>query len=280
MTVTILDDADALAARVPDGAKIAIVKNDTGVPMEMVRGLIRRSARDLHLVCIPTGGIAADLLVGAGCVGTIETSAVSLDEHGQAPAFGRAMREGTVKVMDATCPAVYAALQAGEKRIPFIPLRGLIGSDVQRHRPDWRIIDNPFAVAADGTADPIVLLPAIVPDVALIHVRQADRFGNLYAGENRDLMIMAHAARATLATVEEIVDDNLLEDPLRRPATIANLYVDGIAKAEGGALPMAVQDGYGVDGDHLALYADMARSESGFADYLDRFVFGRRAAAE
>lgn len=271
----ILPDVDQLVSKVPDGAKVALVKNNGGVPMEQVRALIRRGVRDLHLVCVPTGGIAIDLLVGAGCVRTVETSGVTLDEYGQAPAFGRAVRDGNIELMDATCPAVYAALQAGEKRIPFIPLRGLIGSDVQHNRADWKIIDNPF-----GNDDPIVLLKAIVPDFALIHAYKADRHGNVYVGNQHDLALMAHAAEHTLVTVEEIVDGSLLEDPLLRPATIASVYVDAIAEAQGGTLPLNLPGAAGLDGEHLELYARMARDEEGFARYLEEFVLGHRQAAE
>jgi len=277
MSLAVIDnDVDALAARLPDGAKLALVKNDSGVPMAMVHVLIRRGVRDLHLVCVPTGGIAVDLLIGAGCVRLIETSGVSLDEFGQAPAFGRAVRNGHVEIRDATCPAVYAALQAGQKRIPFIPLRGLIGSDVQRRRTDWKVIDNPMA---EGD-DPIVLLPAIVPDYALIHARQADRFGNLYVGDNRDVITMAHAAEHTLATVEEVVDTNLLDDPVLRPGVIPAVYVDAIARAQRGALPLGLAGDYEADTDQLTLYARMAADEAGFRQYVDLYVHGRQAAAE
>jgi len=277
MNLAVIDsDVNALAARLPDGAKLALVKNDSGVPMALVHALIRRGVRDLHLVCIPTGGIAVDLLIGTGCVRLIETSGVSLDEFGQAPAFGRAVRNGDVEIRDATCPAVYAALQAGQKRIPFIPLRGLIGSDVQRRRTDWKVVDNPMA---EGD-DPIVLLPAIVPDYALIHARQADRFGNLYVGDNRDVITMAHAAEHTLATVEEIVDTNLLDDPVLRPGAIPAVYVDAVARAPRGALPLGLAGDYDADAGQLALYARMAADEAGFRQYVDQYVHGRQAAAE
>jgi glutaconate CoA-transferase, subunit A len=71
-------------------------------------------------------------------------------------------------VRDATCPALHAQFQAAEKGVPFMPLRGLIGSDVLAHRPDWKIFDNPF-----GNDDPIVLLPALKPDVVLFHAALA-----------------------------------------------------------------------------------------------------------
>ena len=83
---------------------------------------------------------------------------------------------------DATCPALHAAFQAAEKGVPFMPLRGLIGSDLLAHRPDWKVIDNPF-----DDDDPIVLLPALKPDVALFHAPIADRDGNVWIGRDREL---------------------------------------------------------------------------------------------
>lgn len=275
MPVQVITDIEALAARVPDGARIALVKSASGPPMALVRALIRRGARGLHLVCVPTGGLAVDLLVGAGCVDTLETSAVTLDEFGQAPAFGRAVRAGGLRLLDATCPAVYAGLQAGEKGLPFMPLRGLVGSDLVRHRTDWKLIDNPF-----GGDDPIVCLPAIVPDLALIHVRRTDRQGNLYVGDAREMMLMAHAARETLATAESIFDGSLVDDAALRPGVIPGIYVSAVAEARDGARPLGLPGTYDTDDEHLALYADMARDEAGFAEYLDRFVFDRKAAAE
>src|SRR6266581_2059806 len=81
-------------------------------------------------LAVPTSSLQADLLIGAGCVETIETSAVSLSEFGPAPRFTAAVTAGTIRVKDATCPALHAAFQAAEKGVPFMPLRGLLGSDV------------------------------------------------------------------------------------------------------------------------------------------------------
>ena len=275
MTIDFITDLASLAARVPDGAKIALVKTTSGVPMELVRALIRRGVQGLHIVCVPTGGLAVDLLIGAGCVDTLETSGVSLDEFGQAPAFGRAARSGSLRILDTTCPAVYAGLQASEKGLPFMPLRGLLGSDIAAHREDWRVIDNPFE-----EDDPIACLPAIVPDFSLVHAPQADRQGNLYIGDTREILLMAHAARNTLATAERIIDGNLMEDSVLRSGIIPNIYVSEIAESEGGARPLGMPGGYVVDGKHLALYAEMARDESGFAEYMDKFVLDREAVAE
>src|ERR1700736_5536610 len=170
---------DAIAA-IPDGAMIVVPRESSGVPMEATRALIRRGIKRLHLVALPTSTLQADLFIGAGCVETLETSAVSLGEFGPAPRFTAAILAGSIRMMDATCPALHAQFQAAEKGVPFMPLRGLIGSDVLAHRPDWKIVDNPF-----GADDPIVLLPALKPDVALFHAAVADRAGNVFVGTQR-----------------------------------------------------------------------------------------------
>src|ERR1051326_5453054 len=183
---------DEALAPIRDGAMLAVPREGSGAAMAATRALIRRGVKRLHLVALPTSSLQADLLIGAGCVDTLETSAVSLGEFGPAPRFTAAITSGAIKMKDATCPALHAALQASEKGVPFMPLRGLIGSDVLRYRDDWKVIDSPF-----GNSDPIVLLPAIKPDVALLHAPMADRFGNVWIGRQRELATMAHAAKRT-----------------------------------------------------------------------------------
>ncbi|HUF22042.1 MAG TPA: CoA-transferase [Burkholderiales bacterium] len=265
---------EALAAAVPDGALLAVPKDSSGVAMAATRELVRRGVRGLHLVCVPTGGIQADILIGAGAVGTIETSAVTMGEFGPAPRFTAAVRDASLRVMDATCPAVYAALQAGEKGIPFIPLRGLIGSDVLRHRGDWKVVDNPF-----DQNDPIALLPAIRPDVSLFHAPYADRYGNVFVGRNRDLMTMAHASVQTLVTVEELVDENLLEDPARAGSTLPAIYVSRIAVAKKGAWPLALGENYPDDEAMLSRYVSLACTADGFRIFLEDWLQQQRVAA-
>src|SRR6201996_9211959 len=169
-----LDDA---LAPIADGAMLAVPRESSGVPMAATRALIRRGIKDLHLVTLPTSSLQADLLIGAGCLATLETSAVSLGEFGPAPRFTAAILAGSIRMLDATCPALHAQFQAAEKGVPFMPLRGLLGSDVLAHRPDWKTIDNPFDQDSASGADPIVLLPALKPDVALFHAPMADRAG-------------------------------------------------------------------------------------------------------
>lgn len=253
-----------LAARVSDGAKVALAQDSVGVSLAITRELVRRRARDLHLVCVPISGLQADILIGAGCVRTVETSAVTLGEFGTGPRFAAALSTGAIRVLDATCPAIHAALQAGQKGLPFMPLRGLLGTDLLAHRTDWKVIDNPFATGPD----PIVLLPALRPDVAVFHAPAADRHGNVFIGRQRDLLVMAQASAETFVTVEEISDDDLLADPNRSPGVIPAIYVSGIAVARRGAAPLRFLDAYTMDEAAVGRYASMARTDEGFAQWL------------
>jgi glutaconate CoA-transferase subunit A len=264
---------DEVIEPIRDGCLLVVPREVSGVPMGATRALIRRGVKRLQLVALPTSSLQADLLIGAGCVETLETSAVSLGEFGPAPRFTAAVVSGSIKMKDATCPALHAALQASEKGVPFMPLRGLVGSDVLKYRDDWKVIESPFA-----SGDPIVLLPAIKPDVALIHAPMADRLGNVWIGRQRELATMAHAAHKTIATVEKIHDGNLLDDPTLAAGTLPGFYVETIAIDERGAWPLGLPDFYPADSDHLAEYARMAATVEGFADYLERYVYERRAA--
>lgn len=269
-----LVSVDALAALVADGCQLAIPADASGVAMAATRALIRRGVRNLNLVLVPTSSLQADLLIGAGCVAGLEGAAVSLGEHGLAPRFRGAVERGAIEMRDATCPAIFAGLAAAEKGIPFMPIRGLLGTDILRYRADWRVVDNPFA----ESGDPLVLIPAIRPDVTLFHAPMADRNGNVWIGMRRELMMMAHAARATLATVEKIVDFDLLSDEKMAPGTIAHLYVTAYAEAENGAWPLALPGSYAADSVHLSAYAEQARTAEGFGRYLSEHVLGRAAA--
>jgi glutaconate CoA-transferase, subunit A len=260
-------------APIADRCLLAVPRETSGVAMAATRALIRRGLKHLHLVALPTSTLQVDLLIGAGCVETLETSAVSLGEFGPAPRFTAAILAGAIRMRDATCPALHAQFQAAEKGVPFMPLRGLIGSDLMAHRPDWKVIDNPF-----GNNDPVVLLPALKPDVALFHAPLADRDGNVYIGRERELVTMAHAAARTIVTVEEIHDTNLLRDPLFAAGTLPGFYIDAVAVEPRGAWPLPLPDRYGIDAAHMSEYARLAATPEGFVQYVDRYVYEKRAA--
>src|SRR5260221_7268023 len=133
--------------------------------MAVVHALIRRGARGLRLLGVPVLGLSADLLIGAGCVEEVETSAVSLGEAGLAPRFTEAAENKTLRIKDATCPAIHTGLQATEKGVPFMPLGGVLGSDLVKGRADWRVSVDPFS------EQEILAVKTIYSDVALFQVR-------------------------------------------------------------------------------------------------------------
>lgn len=257
-------DIHSLARLIEPGMRIALPVDYAGVSMAMTYALIARGAGNLDLVCVPTGGLQADMLIGAGLVRTVETSAMTLGEAGGAPCFNRAVREGNIDLKDATCPAIHAGLTAAQKGAPFSAMRGLIGTDVLRHRPDWRVIDNPFGAGGD----PVVLVPAIQPDVAIFHATMADRAGNVWIGRRRELATMAYAARRTIVTVERVIDGDLFETETLAAGTLPALYVEAIGIAPKGAWPHGLWGEYPADTAELLRYAAAARTADGFAAYL------------
>jgi len=267
-------DLETLVTRIKDGTSIALPPDYSGCAMSAVRLLIERGVTDLRVITVPQGGLQVDLLIGAGCVSVLESAAVTLGEHGLAPRFTDAMRTGSIHMRESTCPAIHAGLQAAEKGLPFMPLRGIIGSDLVRYRPDWIVQDNPFA-----DDDPIVLLPAIRPDVALFHAPLADTDGNVWVGIRRELMTMAHAAETTLVTVEEVVSDSLLADERTAAGVIPSMYIHGISVAQKGAWPVGLWGCYAADHDHLQDYVRRAITMEGFNEYLSAYGHGSAAAS-
>ena len=264
-----------LVAPIADGCFLAIPKDESGVAMAATRALIRRGVKDLRLLCAPVCGLQADLLIGAGCVASVECGAITINEIGVGPRFRAAVQAGAIEVRDSTCPAIHAGIQAGEKGLPFVAIRGIIGSDLLAHRDDWRVVDNPLV---DGE-DLVVVVPAINPEVCLFHAAWGDRHGNVWIGNRRDLARTAHASRTTLVTVEAIHDGNLLADERMAPGTLSATYVSAVSLAPRGAWPLEMTRRYRTDMAHLREYARLARSDEGFVRYLGVHVLDTSVAA-
>ena len=256
-----------LAAAVPDGAKLVVAQDNCGVSMAATRELVRRGVRGLHLVCAPVSGLQADILIGAGAVATLETSAITLGEFGPAHRFIDALRNGRIRMLDSTCPAVHAALQAGAKGLPFIPLRGLIGSDVLAKRKDWKIIDNPVCPGRSYR-----LIARDQPRHCAVSCAARRSRRQLYIGRRRELLTMAHASKQTFVTVEAISEQDLFDDPKLAPGVVPAIYVNRVAIAKRGAWPVGLPEHYGCDDAALSRYVQSAKTEDGFRRYLDEWL--------
>ena len=262
----VIRSLDEALAPITDGCMLLVPRETAGVAMEATRALVRRGVKRLDLVTLPTSSLQADMLIGAGCVETIETSAVSLGRVRRRAALQcrghvrHGAREGHDLPGNACAPA-------GDRE------GRAVHSAARPHRlrragASRRLARDRQSVRRD---DPIVLLPALKADVALFHAPMADAAGNVWIGRQRELAVMAHAAEKTVVTVEKMYDGNLLADPVLAAGVLAGFYIEAVAVAPRGAWPLVLPDHYPVDGAHVAEYARMAATPEGFSQYLDRY---------
>jgi glutaconate CoA-transferase, subunit A len=161
-----------------------------------------------------------------------------------------------------------SALQAGVMNVPFVPVRGLLGTDYMKVRPDFRVLANPYDPRED-----IALVPAIAPDVAVFHGIRGDRHGNVITSGVLDAKLIAQASRRAVATVEEIADGDLTREP-HTGVLVPGIHVSAVVHAPRGAHPTAFEGRYPVDAEHVHEYVKAAASDADFAAWLDRYVYG------
>jgi glutaconate CoA-transferase, subunit A len=259
--------ADA-AALVRDGAIVALGGGlSARLPMALVRELIRQGRRDLHLVG-SAHSIDVDLLVAAGAVRRCEESYVGFEQDlGLAPAYRRAAEAGSIEVAESCCVNILAQLRAAEMGLPFLPVRGVRGSDIALLHPEYKTITCPF------TGETLVAVPALRPDVALLHAPAGDRYGNLHLEQPYVLdERFASAARTVIATVDELVST---DEVTASGVTIPAHLVAATVLAPFGAHPTSCYPRYAYDRAHLHEYVSAAQSgPDDLAKYLATYVNG------
>ena len=260
-----------IANEVKDNCLLGIPADYSGVPMSVTIEIIKNKTKGLRLYCLPLTTIQGDMLIGSGCVNEIETAAVTLGEYGQAPRFQDAIENSKINIKDSTCPALHAQLQATEKSVPFMPLRGILGSDLYKNRNDWFVIENPMNYSNTNDKK-IVILPAVQLDILIFHASKADINGNVQIGRRRELATLAHASKKVYVTVEEIVDEDFFDSELKAASTLPSLYVDGISLARNGAWPCGLTDCYEIDGNEMSKYAKSAKYQETFDEYIRNFI--------
>jgi glutaconate CoA-transferase, subunit A len=256
----------AAVSAVGDGAIVALGGGlSARLPMAMVRELIRQGRRGLHLVG-SAHSIDVDLLVAAGAVRRCEESYVGFEQDlGLAPAYRRAAEEGSIDVAESCCATILAQLRAAEMGVPFLPVRGVRGSGIAGLHPEYAEITCPF------TGEPIVVVPALRPDVALLHAPAGDRYGNLHLEQPYVLdERFASAAAMVIATADELVPPG---DLAAAGITIPGHLVASITEVPFGAHPSSCYPRYGYDRAHLREYVAAAQAGPDEADkYLAGYV--------
>jgi glutaconate CoA-transferase subunit A len=233
-------------------------------PMALVRELIRQGRRDLHVVG-SAHGIDVDLLVGAGAVRVVEESYVGYEQDfGLAPAYRRAAEAGALEVRESCCYTILQQLRAAEYGIPFMPVRGILGTDIRHLHPEYAEIRCPF------TDQRLVAVPALAPDVALIHGLMADRRGNVHL--LRPLVLderFTFAARKVVVTVERVASE---PEVAEAGVVLPYFAVTAVVEAPFGAHPTSCYPHYTYDRAHLGEWVKAAADDHSVGQYLRRYV--------
>ena len=255
---------------VSDGDVVALQNMATqAAPMAMVRELIRQERRDLALVCL-VGGMAVDWLAAAGCMNRFIGNAVSMEQFGLAQRYRREVEAGRIRMEELSETALLARLGAGARNLPFLPTRGMIGTDLIDINDNLEMLADPFG------GPPVVACRALVPDVALVHCHRADRYGNVQYEPTAlwpDIAIMPKAARRVIVTTEEIVDSDVLRANPDR-TILPGFMVDAVVEVPWGAHPTSFNPLYGYDGAFHLAWVAATGSDGSTAAFLDRYVYG------
>jgi len=257
------------------------------VPMAAVYEIIRQEIRELHIYA-HSNGQGVDELVGAGCVKKLE---IAYAGNGRfAPTCIRtrkAVEKGELQLEDYTNYQMTLRFMAGAMGVPFLPTRSSLGTDIIRlwgfsetmrredpKLPDKKLVvlDNPF----DGWNDVVrvVLVPAINPDVTIIHAQQADEQGTArIEGLSFADIEQAKAAKHLIVTCEELVErDSLREEPDQN--SIPFIFVDAVVPLPYGAYPTACYRCYDYDPVYLNNYKRCAADDALYGNYLKEYVYG------
>ena len=265
------------AALVPDGASVGIGGSTLSrTPMAMIWALIRARRRDL--VC--ARGISSsegELLFAAGASRHLVTSWFSLGIVWGVSRIMRAYTEaGRARFEEWSHLAMGLRFRAGAMGVPFLPMRSMLGSDVLAQLPDARAIDCPF------TGEKLALVPALNPDVALIHAQRCDAYGNAQIDGLPFMDLdLAMAANRVILTAERIVSN----DQIRRApdqTKIPFFAVDAVVEVPYGAAPHECYGSYEPIFAHLDRYAALLRHdpEAGVRQYLDDYFYEPKSWTE
>jgi len=277
---------DAVKAHVKDGCHLSIggfTLNRN--PMAAVYEIIRQGIKDIHLYA-HSNGQGVDELVGAGSVSCLEIAYGGTGKFASTCIrFRKAVQEKKIKIEDYTNYQMTLRFLAGSMGIPFLPTRSSLGTDIikkwgfsvefrqkKSRLPDHKLIEleNPFGTWCDTKK--VVLVPAINPDVTIIHVQKADFRGNCRIdGLTFADVEQAKAARILIITCEELLDDDYLKNAPDRNQ-IPFIHADAVVHIPYGAYPTACYRYYDYDPVYLKEYAEKAKDDNQYHSYIEENI--------
>ena len=270
---------EAVARHVPNGASVAMgTALESLIPFAAGHEVIRQRRRDLTLIG-PISDMLFDQLVGAGCVTRVIAAWVGNVSAGLGHCYRRAVEQGVpraIEVVDHSNYTLGLALLAGAHGVPYLPTRTVLGTGLLESNPTLRqsTWPPPEAVGQDRATErvPLVLVPALEPDVAILQVQRADAEGNAHVWGNLGVTQEAAlaSARVILVTEEIVAREVILSDPNR--VLVPSFRVDAVVHEPFGAHPSPVQGYYGRDHAQFDEYHEQTRTVEGFAQWLDEWV--------
>jgi glutaconate CoA-transferase subunit A len=259
--------AQAIGQHLPDGATVFVGGFGHAVPFAAAHEFIRQGKRDLTL-CRSGTDILFDQAIAAGCVRKVIFGYIGNPGVGLAHAFNRAMAAGTLDIEEWTNFSMVLRFHAARLGVPFLPADILRAGDIGGASIDVHAVTCPY------TGRELSAIPALKPDVALIHAQRADATGNVqFWGIDGDSREGALAADTIIATVEEMVPADVVAGAPERTMVPAH-RVAAVSLVPGGAHPSYVQDYYGRDDAHYAEYDKISRKAGELSAYLDKYVHG------
>lgn len=260
---------EAIARYVPDGATVALgLALESLIPFAAGHEIIRQRRRGLTLIG-PISDMLFDQLIGAGCVDKVVAAWVGNVSEGLGHCYRRAVEKGiphVITVEEHSNFSIGLALLASSLGAPYIPTRSLLGSDIAMQNPTLRHERSPL----DGA--PLLLVPAIQPDVAILHVQRSDDEGNAHVWGNLGICEEAmRAARDVIIVTEEVVPHEVIvSDPNR--VLGPGFKVRAVVHEAWGAYPSCVQGYCSRDHEAYHEYHQRTRTVEGFQDWLDEWV--------
>lgn len=246
------------------------------IPFAAAHEMIRQGIRDLTLVG-PISDILFDQLIGAGCVRRIIGAWVGNVSEGSGYNFRRAVEEGVpqpIEVQDHSNFTLALSLLAGQLGVPFLPARTLLGSDLLHANRSFRVMECPFS------GDRLLLVPAVRPDVTVLHLPRADAQGNGQVwGSTGVTKEAALASQRVILVVEEVVErDVISRDPSR--TLVPGFRVDAVVEERWGAHPSPVPGHYNRDHHFYTRYHLETKERDGFLRWMDEWVVEVRSRKE
>ena len=268
----IIDEKEA-AGWIHDGMTVAVGGFINSLhPMTIIREIIRNGAKNLTLVGTGNSGLDVDLLIGAGCVKKVVTPCITAEDLVSiGPMFRATAQKGELEVWECDEDIFYTGLRAAAAMLPFMPSRAGLGTSIPEVNPDLKIFQDPIK------GNPLVAVPAIEPEVAVLHAGYADAYGNIqHVGSALNDVIFFPASDKTVVEVEKVISN---EEIRRAPEKTTIHVAHAVVRSPYGAHPYASPGFYLEDREHIKEYVVAATAflkendRKPFEAYLKKYIY-------